>query len=54
MIEHWLYVHRLSGAGLPIETIDERHAGPSPGRRARYVLRATVEIVILGDREKAA
>jgi len=48
------YVHRLRLAGLPIETIGECHAGPYPGRHARYVLRANVEIVSLGDREKAA
>jgi hypothetical protein len=48
------YVHRLRRAGLPIETIDECHAGPYPGRHARYVLRATVEILSIGDREKAA
>ena len=48
------YVHQLRRAGLVIETRDERHAGPYPGRHARYVLRSEVEIVSIGDREKVA
>lgn len=48
------YVHKLRREELVVETWDERHAGPYPGRHARYVLRSTVEIVILGDMEKAA
>jgi hypothetical protein len=48
------YVYRLRLAGLPIETIDECHAAPYPGRHARYVLRATIEIVSLGSWDKVA
>jgi hypothetical protein len=48
------YVHRLRRAGLVIETCDERHAGPYPGRDARYILRSVVEIVSIDDTEEAA
>lgn len=48
------YVHQLRRAELDIETRDERHAGPYPGRHARYVLRSPVELVSIGDVEKAA
>jgi hypothetical protein len=48
------YVHKLRRSGLAIEKIDERHVGPYPGRHARYVLRDAVEIVSMGDMEKAA
>jgi hypothetical protein len=37
------YVHKLRRAGLSVETLEERHAGPYPGRHARYVLRGSVE-----------
>lgn len=36
------YVHKLRRRGLDIETIDERHGGPFPGRHARYVLHSHV------------
>jgi hypothetical protein len=48
------YVHALRRAGLVIETCDERHAGPYPGRHARYVLRSAVEIVSVGEMETAS
>lgn len=35
------YVHNLRRAGVPIETVHEKHGGPYPGTHARYVLRAT-------------
>jgi len=38
------YVHELRGDGIDIETIHERHAGPYPGRHARYVLRSQLTI----------
>jgi hypothetical protein len=37
-----------------IKTLEERHAGPYPGRHARYVLRGVVEIVSIGDKGMAA
>jgi Winged helix domain len=36
------YVHKLRRMGIDIETIDERHGGPFPGRHARYVLHSAV------------
>ena len=39
------YVHKLRRAGLSIETLEERHAGPYAGRHARYVLQSRVEVV---------
>jgi hypothetical protein len=39
------YVHVLRREGLAIETVDERHGPPFPGRHARYVLRSAVEVV---------
>jgi len=36
------YVHNLSGMGVEIETIHEKHNGPFPGAHARYVLRSEV------------
>ena len=34
------YIHNLRRAGIPIETVHEKHGGPYPGTHARYVLRA--------------
>ena len=48
------YVHKLRRAGLVIETRDERHGGPYPGRHARYILRSAVEVVSIGEMEEAA
>ena len=48
------YVHKLRRPGLVIETCEERHAGRFPGRHARYILRSRIEIVSIGDMEKAA
>ena len=45
------YVYVLRRAGLEIETLDERHAGPYPGRHARYVLRSPVEVVSVVEAE---
>jgi hypothetical protein len=45
------YVHKLRCAGLEIETVEERHAGPYPGRHARYVLRSAVEVVSIAMKE---
>ena len=39
------YVHKLRRRGFDIETIDERHGGPYPGRHARYVLHSVVRAV---------
>lgn len=39
------YVHKLRRRGIDIETRQERHGGPFPGRHARYVLRSRVRIV---------
>jgi hypothetical protein len=47
------YVHKLRRAGLEIETVEERHAGPYPGRHARYVLRSAVEVVSIAMKETA-
>ncbi len=45
------YVHKLrNDFGINVETIQERHKGPFPGRHARYVLRADVRPA---DREAA-
>lgn len=44
------YVHKLRRAGLDIETVDERHGGPFPGRHGRYILRTRLRIV---ERETA-
>lgn len=42
------YVHRLRHDwGLSIETVHEGHAGPFPGKHARYILRSAV--VVLED-----
>lgn len=41
----------LRRAGLKIESIEERAAGPYPGRHARHVLRSAVEGVSIGGRE---
>ena len=47
------YVHVLRRTGLEIETVQEKHAGPYPGRHARYVLRSAVEVVSIDVREEA-
>jgi hypothetical protein len=39
------YVHRLRRAGVPIETIVERHQGAFAGRHGRYRLACAVEIL---------
>lgn len=39
------YVFKLRKRGLEIETIDEEHGGPYPGRHARYVLKTPAQIV---------
>lgn len=36
------YIHKLRRMGIDIETVDERHGGPFPGRHARYVLHSLV------------
>jgi hypothetical protein len=41
------YVFVLRREGLSIDTVEERHGGPYPGRHARYVLRSSVEILEL-------
>ena len=46
------YVHVLRRAGLEIDTVEERHAGPYPGRHARYVLRSGVEVVSIALKEQ--
>jgi hypothetical protein len=45
------YVYVLRRAGIVIETIEERHAGPYAGRHGRYVLRTAVVVI---DRTDAA
>jgi hypothetical protein len=47
------YIHKLRRAGLAIETVEERHAGPYPGRHARYVLRSPVAVVSIALKETA-
>jgi hypothetical protein len=47
------YIHELRRAGIAIETVEERHAGPYPGRHARYVLRSAVEVVSIALKETA-
>jgi hypothetical protein len=37
------YIHKLRRMGIDIETVDERHGGPFPGRHARYVLHSLVQ-----------
>jgi hypothetical protein len=44
-------VYVLRRGGLEIETVEERHAGPYPGRHARYLLRSAVEVVSTGEQE---
>jgi hypothetical protein len=39
------YVHKLRKAGIVIETIREKHAGPFSGEHARYVLRSLITIL---------
>lgn len=39
------YVFRLRREGVPIETEDERHAGPYCGRHGRYRLTAPVVVI---------
>lgn len=39
------YVWKIRGAGIAVETIDEKHAGPYAGSHARYVLRSPVSII---------
>lgn len=39
------YIHKLRRMGIEIETVDERHGGPFPGRHARYVLHSPVRAV---------
>lgn len=37
------YVHKLRSVfGISVETIQEQHEGPFPGRHARYVLKSDV------------
>jgi hypothetical protein len=51
------YVHSLRKRGLVIETLDERHAGPFPGSRGRYVLRTSataLKAVSADERHRAA
>ena len=48
------YVHKLRRAGLSIETLEERHAGPYPGQHARYVLRSEVELMSVLEWRNAA
>lgn len=43
------YVHKLRRAGFDIETLNEHHGGPYPGRHARYVLRSVVKT--MGDED---
>jgi hypothetical protein len=45
---------KLRRAGLSIETLEERHAGPYPGQHARYVLRSEVEVVSVLEWRDAA
>ena len=46
------YVHKLRRAGARDRNVEERHAGPYPGRHARYVLRSEVEIVSIPMEER--
>lgn len=39
------YIFKLRRGGVPVETIDERHAGPYAGSHARYVLAAPVTVL---------
>ena len=39
------YVFKLRRAGIAIETITEKHAGPFAGHHARYVLRTPLAVV---------
>jgi len=39
------YVRALRVAGVPIDTLREKHGGDFPGRHGRYVLRAVVRRV---------
>jgi hypothetical protein len=47
------YVHKLRRMGIDIETVNERHGGPYPGRHARYVLHSIVR-ALEAQRGKAA
>ncbi len=39
------YVFRLRKSGLVIETAEERHKGPYPGRHGRYILRTPLKVI---------
>lgn len=39
------YIYELRKDGLDIETINEAHGGPYPGRHARYVLRTPLTLI---------
>jgi hypothetical protein len=43
------YVYGIRREGVAIETIDEHHSGPYPGRHGRYVLRIPIEIIARRD-----
>ncbi len=43
------YVYKLRKRGILIETLDEEHGGPFPGRHARYLLHS--QVTILGQEE---
>jgi hypothetical protein len=45
------YIALLRQRGLAIETVFERHGGPYAGRRGRYVLHSSIEII---DRQDTA
>lgn len=40
------YVRQLRLAGVPIDTVREKHGGDFPGRHGRYFLRAVVRRVV--------
>jgi hypothetical protein len=45
------YIALLRQKGLAIETVFKRHGGPYAGRRGRYVLHSSIEII---DRQDTA
>jgi hypothetical protein len=48
------YVYKLHKRGILIETLDDEHGGPFPGRHARYVLHSQVTILDQDETRNAA
>lgn len=47
------YVCDLRKLGILIETVNEKHGGPFPGRHARYVLRSRLTVLQMREGEAA-